>query len=306
MRGAQSAQARPHPDFNPSPALSSGYPATAGDMILRCGAFRLPLSRPLIMGIVNVTPDSFTDGGKFLETASAIAHARRLIGEGADLLDIGGQSTRPGALPVALEQELQRVLPVVEALRGDGVPLSVDTNKAEVMGAALAAGASMINDISALEGAGAMAAVAASDCAVCLMHKQNDPATMQLAPHYDDVVAEVKGYLRARVDAARSSGIARERIVIDPGFGFGKTMAHNLRLLRDFAQFGELGVAVLAGLSRKSTIGKITGREVGERVFGSVAAALLAVERGARVVRVHDVAATRDALAVYSAMMQAQ
>ena len=254
------------------------------------------------MGIVNVTPDSFSDGGRFLDAQDAVAHARRLIAEGADILDIGGESSRPGALPVPAEQELARVLAVVEALRDAAVPISVDTSKPAVMRAVLAAGASMINDICAFESEGAVAAVAASDCAVCMMHKQNDPATMQRAPHYDDVVGEVKAYLEKRAAALKLAGIATSRMVVDPGFGFGKTVAHNFELLRELAQFRGIGAAVLAGWSRKSTLGTVTGRPADARIHGSVAAALLAVERGADVVRVHDVAATRDALAVYLAM----
>jgi dihydropteroate synthase len=292
MRSAVSAQAsEPHSEVTGA--------------ILRCGRYRLQLARPLIMGVVNVTPDSFADGGRFLEKSRAIGHALRLRDEGADILDIGGESTRPAAKPVSIDEELQRVIPVIEALADAGVPLSVDTSKPEVMRAALAAGASMINDISALESAASLALAAKSDCAVCLMHKQNDPATMQLAPYYKDVVAEVKAYLAARVAAAEAAGIAPDRIVIDPGFGFGKTVAHNLTLLHELGQFTSLGVALLAGLSRKSTIGQITGRAVDARVHGSVAAALLAVERGAAIVRVHDVAATRDALAVYIAVRDA-
>jgi dihydropteroate synthase len=281
--------------------IASAHP----DSILRCGSYRLSLSRPLIMGIVNVTPDSFADGGRYFCKSQALEHALRLLDEGADILDIGGESTRPGALPVTVDDELQRVLPVVEALRGKGVPLSVDTSKPDVMRAVLAAGASMINDICALEPASSMTAVSATDCAVCLMHKQNDPATMQTAPYYRDVVAEVKAYLAARVAAVVAAGIARERIVIDPGFGFGKNAAHNLLLLRELRQFTDLGVPVLAGLSRKSTVGQVTGRTVEARVHGSVAAALLAVERGAALVRVHDVAATRDALAMFGAVRDA-
>jgi dihydropteroate synthase len=257
------------------------------------------------MGIVNVTPDSFADGGHYFDKARAVEHAQRLIDEGADILDIGGESTRPGAEAISAGEEMRRVLPVVEALRGNGVPVSVDTNKAEVMHAALAAGASMINDISALRFGEAMAVVAKSDCGVCLMHMQNDPATMQAAPHYEDVVGEIKAYLSARVVAAEAAGIGRERIVIDPGFGFGKTAAHNLVLLRELGEFASLGVPVLVGWSRKSTIGRITGRATEDRVHGSVAAALMAVERGAAIVRVHDVAATRDALAMHSAVLGA-
>jgi dihydropteroate synthase len=257
------------------------------------------------MGIVNVTPDSFADGGRYFDKTRAFEHARRLIDEGADILDIGGESTRPGAEAVSAEEEMRRVLPVVEALVGTGVPVSVDTNKAEVMQRALAAGASMINDVSALRSVAAMAVVAQSDCAVCLMHMRDDPRTMQNAPRYLDVVGEIKAYLASRIAAAESAGISRDRIAIDPGFGFGKTAAHNLVLLRELVKFTALGVPVLVGWSRKSTIGKITGRATEDRVHGSVAAALLAVERGAAIVRVHDVAATRDALAMHSAMVGA-
>jgi dihydropteroate synthase len=273
--------------------------------VFRCGSYTFALSRPLIMGIVNVTPDSFADGGRYFDKARAVEHAQRLIDEGADILDIGGESTRPGAEAISAAEEMRRVLPVVEAVSGKGVPVSVDTNKAEVMQRALAAGASMINDISALRSAEAMAVVAQSACAVCLMHMQNDPATMQTAPHYEDLVGEIRAYLSARVAAAEAAGIDRERIVIDPGFGFGKTAAHNLVLLRELAEFTGLGVPVLVGWSRKGTIGRITGRATEDRVHGSVAAALMAVERGAAIVRVHDVAATRDALAMHSAVLDA-
>ena len=255
------------------------------------------------MGVVNVTPDSFSDGGQFTNSAQAVAHARRLIAEGADIVDIGGESTRPGSLPVALEEERRRVLPVVEQLAGCGVPISIDTQKPDLMREAIAAGASMVNDINALGAAGAMEAVAGTTVAVCLMHKQGDPRTMQQNPRYEDVVREVRDFLAQRITAAERAGIERARIMVDPGFGFGKTFEHNLALLRELGQVAALGVAVLAGLSRKSMLGKITGREVGERVFASVAAALIAVEKGTRIVRVHEVAATRDALAVWSAVM---
>jgi dihydropteroate synthase len=271
-------------------------------MYLQCGKFRLSLSRPLIMGVINVTPDSFSDGGKYAITEQAAAHAAVMIEEGADILDIGGESTRPGALPVTLDEERRRVLPLVERLANCGIPVSVDTQKTELMREAIAAGASMINDINALSGPGALEAVAATSAAACLMHKQGDPHTMQRDPQYGDVVAEVRGFLAARVDAAQRGGISLDRLVIDPGFGFGKTLEHNLALLRGFAQIVELGVPVLAGLSRKSMLGKITGREAGDRIFASVAAALVAVEKGASIVRVHDVAATRDALAVWNAV----
>ena len=271
-------------------------------MFLQCGKFQLSLARPLVMGVVNVTPDSFSDGGKYLDTRQAVAHARSLISEGADILDVGGESTRPGAQPVTLEDERRRVLPVIEALAGCGVPVSVDTQKPVVMREAVAAGAAMINDINAFSAAGALEAVVGSQVAVCFMHKQGDPQTMQRNPGYGDVLEEVLAYLQSRVAAAQRAGIARDRLVIDPGFGFGKSQQHNLALLRELKRFAALGLPVLAGLSRKSMLGTITGREVGGRVFASVAAALIAVQNGAAIVRVHDVAATRDALAVWDAI----
>jgi dihydropteroate synthase len=270
--------------------------------LLHCGRFRLALDRPLVMGVVNVTPDSFSDGGRFLDARHAVGHARALIAEGADLLDIGGESTRPGAAAVALDEERRRVLPVLEALADCGVPVSVDTQKPQLMREALAAGAAMVNDINALAAPGAIEAVAGSGAAVCLMHMRGEPRTMQHDPRYGDVVAEVRAFLEARVRAVEAAGIGRERIVIDPGFGFGKTFEHNLELLRALGQFAGLGLPVLAGLSRKSMLGAITGRAVGERLFASVAAALIAAQKGAAIVRVHDVAATRDALAVWSAV----
>jgi dihydropteroate synthase len=270
--------------------------------MLRAGRYTLDLTRPLIMGVVNVTPDSFSDGGRYSETDLAVAHARKLIDEGADILDIGGESTRPGALPVTPEQERDRVLPVLEALAGGPVPISVDTRTPALMRAALATGASMINDISALEAAAALAIVARSDAAVCLMHKQGDPQTMQDNPVYGEVVGEVAAYLQSRIAACTAAGISKDRIVIDPGFGFGKTLEHNLELLRGLADIASLGAPVLAGLSRKGMLGRITGRSVDERVHASVAAALIAVQNGARIVRVHDVAATRDALRVWCAV----
>lgn len=255
------------------------------------------------MGIVNVTPDSFSDGGRHFGAAEAVAHARRLVDEGADLLDVGGESTRPGAAPVGVQEELDRVMPVVEAFSGGPVPVSVDTGKPEVMRAALAAGAAMINDVHGLRAPGALEAAAASQAGVCVMHMQGEPRTMQVAPVYADVVAEVGAFLRARVAACETAGIGRERILADPGFGFGKTTVHNLELLRRLRELAAAaGVPLLAGLSRKSMLGQLTGRPVGERVHASVAAALVAVARGAAVVRVHDVAATRDALAVWRAV----
>ncbi len=271
-------------------------------MILQCGKYRLALDRPLIMGVINVTPDSFFDGGHYSRPDAAAGHARRLIDEGADLLDIGGESTRPGAAVVSLDEERRRVLPVLEALLAADIPLSVDTQKPELMREAAAAGAAMINDVNGFEAAGALQAVSGNDCAVCIMHKQGQPQTMQQAPQYRDVVSEVDAYLRARIAAAEAAGIARSRMVIDPGFGFGKTLAHNLSLLRELGQVAAIGVPVLAGLSRKSMIGALTGREVGGRMSGSVAAALIAAQHGAAILRVHDVAATRDALAVWTAV----
>jgi dihydropteroate synthase len=276
--------------------------AGARPSLLRAGRFILPLDRPLIMGVVNVTPDSFSDGGRFLDPARAIEHAGQLIAEGADILDVGGESTRPGAVPISEAEEAARVLPVLEGLADAAVPISVDTRRPALMRAALERGASMINDIQALTAPGALDAVGRSDCAVCLMHMQGEPGTMQSAPAYADVVAEVRAFLAARAAACEAAGIARERLVIDPGFGFGKTNRHNLLLLRALPELAALGLPVLAGLSRKAMLGRITGRGVGERLAGSVAAAMLAVERGAAIVRVHDVAATRDALAVLRAV----
>ncbi len=271
-------------------------------MVLHCGSFRLDLSRPLVMGIVNVTPDSFSDGGRHFARDTALAHAHELIAEGAAILDIGGESTRPGAAPVGMQEELDRVMPVLEGLRGAPLPLSIDTRKPGVMRAALAAGASMVNDIAALQEPGALPAVAASDTAVCLMHKQGDPQTMQSQPYYADVLGEVKEFLRVRVAAAEAAGIARERIVVDPGFGFGKALGHNRALLRELAALCELRVPILAGLSRKSMLGAITGQDVEHRLPASLAAALIAVQRGASIVRVHDVRATVDALKVWEAV----
>ena len=249
------------------------------------------------MGVVNITPDSFSDGGRFLEPEAAVLHARRLAEEGADLIDIGGESTRPGAEPLSEAQELERVLPVLEKI--PDLCVSVDTRRPRVMREVLAAGASMINDVDALTAPGALEAVAGTNCAVCLMHKKGEPATMQRDPHYDDVVGEVKDFLKQRVDAALGAGIAAARIVVDPGFGFGKTMEHNLELLGRLSELSEL--PILAGLSRKSTVGTLTGRAVGERLAGSLTLALLALQAGARILRVHDVKETRDVIAVWEA-----
>lgn len=254
------------------------------------------------MGIVNVTPDSFSDGGRFLATDQAVAHARQLVEDGADVLDIGGESTRPGAQAVSEEEEIQRVVPVIEALLALNVPLSVDTMKPGVMRAALAAGADLVNDVNALQAEGAMDAVANSYAAVCLMHMQGQPATMQQAPRYGDAVAEVEDYLLERASAAQAAGIAAERIVLDPGFGFGKTLDHNLALFRELPRLVSKGYPILAGLSRKSMLGTITGRPVEQRLHASIAAALMAAERGARILRVHDVAATCDAIKIWKAI----
>jgi len=260
------------------------------------------LDRPLIVGIVNTTPDSFSDGGACLDAGPAIAHALKLAEAGADILDIGGESTRPGAQAVSADEELCRVLPVVEALVDRGLCVSIDTRKPEVMRAAIAAGAAMVNDVAALRAPGALDAVAASDAAVCLMHMQGEPRTMQQEPAYADVVREVGDFLMARVAACEAAGIARTRLMVDPGFGFGKTLAHNLSLLAHLDRLVAPDLPVLAGMSRKSMLGALTGRAVDEREFAGVAAHLAAVMRGARAVRVHDVAAMRDALAVWNAL----
>ena len=251
------------------------------------------------MGVVNITPDSFSDGGRFLEPQAAVSHARRLAAEGADIVDIGGESTRPGAEPVSEQEELRRVLPVLEKI--SDLCVSVDTRRAAVMKPLLAAGASMINDVQALSEPYALEAIAATGCAVCLMHMKGTPATMQREPHYDDVVAEVKSFLRGAVRKARFAGIGADRIVVDPGFGFGKTAGHNLQLLRRLKEFADLEVPLLAGLSRKATIGKLTGRPVEERLAGSLTMALLALQGGAKILRVHDVKETRDLIAVWQA-----
>jgi len=270
---------------------------------LQCGRFRVALTRPLVMGVVNITPDSFSDGGRYLDPNAAITHAHKLVEQGADLLDLGAESSRPGAAAVvSASEELRRLLPVLRGLRDVSIPLSVDTMKPEVMRAALAEGATMINDINALRAEGAVAALAASDAAVCLMHMQGIPGTMQQNPRYDDVVAEVGAFLQDRLATVRAAGIASERVVVDPGFGFGKTLEHNLELLRHLRQFDALGVPLLAGWSRKSSLGAITGKPAGERLAASIAAALIAAQNGAAILRVHDVAETCDALRVLAAV----
>ena len=273
---------------------------------LHAGRFVLSLQRPLIMGILNVTPDSFSDGGRYLLPDAARARAEAMLAEGADLLDIGGESTRPNAPLVSEQEEIDRVLPVLEALRDYPVPISLDTRRTAVMRAGLALGVDLINDVAALEDEGAIAEGAAAAAAVCLMHKQGTPQTMQQAPQYRDVVAEVIDYLAARAHAAQAGGIAASRLLVDPGFGFGKTVEHNYALLARLGECARLA-PVLAGLSRKSMLGAVTGQDVpARRVAASVAAALLACQHGAAIVRVHDVAETRDALAVWQAMRATQ
>jgi dihydropteroate synthase len=271
---------------------------------LDCAGRILKLDRPRVLGIVNVTPDSFADGGEHATLETAVAHGLKLAEEGADALDVGGESTRPGARDVGIDEELRRVIPVVERLaRETTLPISIDTSKPEVMRAAVAAGAGMINDVYALRRDGALDAAASLGVPVVLMHMQGEPRSMQEAPRYEDVVADVHRFLAERIFAAEMSGIDKKRIVVDPGFGFGKTSAHNLLLLAQFERFTELGVPVLAGLSRKKTIGELTGRDdPHERVHGSVASAVIAAQRGARLLRVHDVAATVDALRVWNAV----
>lgn len=271
-------------------------------MIWQTSRFRIDLARPRVMGIVNVTPDSFSDGGRHHEASAAFAHCDRLLEEGADILDIGGESTRPGAQMPDVAEELRRVLPVVRHAVGLGVPVSVDTSRPEVIEAALAAGADIINDVRALQWPGALAAVAAHGSAgVCLMHMQGQPATMQQAPSYHNVLAEVQAFLAGRLAQVRAAGIDARRIVLDPGYGFGKTLDHNLQLFRGQASLMALGLPLLVGWSRKGTLGQITGRPAGERLVASVAAALAALQHGARIVRVHDVAATVDAVKVWQA-----
>lgn len=270
--------------------------------VLHCGRFRIDLSVPRIMAIVNVTPDSFSGDGLGQDVGAALARAEAAVAAGAELLDVGGESSRPGSEAVSEQEELDRVMPLVERLSEWPVPVSVDTVKPGVMRAAIAAGAALINDINAFRAPGAIEAVAASDAALCVMHMQGQPRTMQHAPHYDDVVGEVMHFLGERVAVLRAAGVADARMVLDPGFGFGKTLEHNLALLRDLERLRKGGLHVLVGMSRKTMLGQITGRSVEQRVAAGVAAALFAVERGARIVRTHDVATTRDALAVWMAL----
>jgi dihydropteroate synthase len=273
--------------------------------VLRCGRFELDLAKPRIMAVINVTPDSFSGDGVDGKVDAALVRAEAALAAGADILDIGGESSRPGAEPVSEQEELDRLLPVVERLATWPVPVSVDTVKPVVMREVLRAGATMINDINGFRAAGAIDAVSDGAAALCVMHMLGEPRTMQRDPYYRDVLAEVRAFLAERVAVLRDAGVAAERICVDPGFGFGKTPAHNLALLRGIEKLAALGYPVLAGLSRKSLIGQITGRPVAQRMVGSVAAALLAVQNGARIVRVHDVAETRDALKVWEAVRSA-
>jgi dihydropteroate synthase len=272
----------------------------------RCGRFLFDFAsrnRPIVMGILNATPDSFSDGGKYRTVKDALAQAELMISQGVELIDVGGESTRPGAEPVSLQEELDRVLPVIEGLKDCGVPLSIDTYKAETMRQALRAGVHCVNDIWALRQEGAVNAVLESpNCGIVLMHMQRDPVTMQFHPKYRDVLAEVKQFLSERADLLKAQGVEHERIAIDPGFGFGKSLEHNLKMLSNFQSFEELGYPVLAGISRKSMIGKITGKDTNERVAPSVAAAIMAADRGAKIVRVHDVPETVDALKLWEAV----
>jgi dihydropteroate synthase len=280
---------------------------SAPTVLLRCADRTLDLSRPRVMGVLNVTPDSFSDGGKFLSVAAAVEQGVCMAAEGAALIDVGGESTRPGAEPVSEGEELRRVIPVIERLRAatDAV-ISIDTSKPAVIRAAAAAGAGLVNDVRALREPGAIEAVAASGCAVCLMHMQGEPRTMQRAPHYEDVVAEVRAFLAERAAACREAGIETARLVVDPGFGFGKNTEHNLTLLGHLQELAADGLPVLVGLSRKSMLGTLTGREPGERVAGSVALAVIAALNGARIVRAHDVAPTVDALKLVGAVAGAR
>lgn len=272
----------------------------------QCGRFEFALERPILMGIVNVTPDSFFDGGQHDQADAAIAHARKLASEGAHILDIGGESTRPGAAPVSLEVELARVMPVLEAMKDTGVALSIDTCKPEVMRAALAMGADIINDVTGMRDPHARAVVAEhATCGVCVMHMQGEPRTMQLEPHYEDVVREVLEALLQQARSVEQLGVSRSRISIDPGLGFGKTVAQNYRLVAELETIVASGYPVVFGASRKSMLGAVTGRSVDQRLAGSVAAALAGVEHGAKVLRVHDVGETRDALMIWQSVKDA-
>ncbi len=272
-------------------------------LVLDCGGRALDLSRTAVMGILNVTPDSFSDGGIFLSRDAAVAHALTLVEEGADIIDVGGESTRPGAQAVSVQEELDRVIPVIETIaRAVPLPISIDTSKPEVMRAAVSAGAGLINDVRALRATGAVETVAALEVPVCLMHMQGEPRSMQHHPVYTDVVVEVRDFLRERIETCVAAGISRDRIIVDPGFGFGKTAEHNLELLRRLGELRVLGAPILAGLSRKSMIGALLGLPVAQRLHASVALALIAVQNGATMLRVHDVRATREAIRMFEAV----
>jgi dihydropteroate synthase len=275
----------------------------APPVLLRCADKTVDLSQPLVMGVLNVTPDSFSDGGRFLSVEAAVEQGARMADEGAAFIDVGGESTRPGAAAVDVDEEARRVLPVIERLRTlTSAVISVDTSKPQLMRSAAAAGAGLINDVRALREPGALDAALQSGCAVCLMHMQGEPRTMQHSPRYDDVVNEIRTFLAARTRACRDAGFAAERVVVDPGFGFGKTLEHNLQLLRRLPELVADGAPVLVGLSRKSMLGTLTHRQADERLAGSVALAVIAAQAGARIIRAHDVAATVDALKVVVAL----
>ena len=274
-------------------------------MLFNCGKFQLNLHRPHVMGIVNVTPDSFSDGGRFSKANLALEHALSLIEQGADILDVGGESTRPNAVPVSLQEELDRVIPVIEGLVNQiNIPISIDTYKPQVMQAAIDAGASIVNDVRALQESGAIDMIAASNVGVCLMHMQGTPQTMQINPQYNDVVAEVKAFLQQRLVACEEAGIVKNRILLDPGFGFGKTRVHNITLIQHLARFASLGQPLLVGLSRKSVLGQVTGNDVDARLYSSIAASVISAMVGAKILRVHDVKATVEALKVVMAIQQ--
>jgi dihydropteroate synthase len=278
-----------------------------GSRYLRCGARRLDLSTPVVMGVLNVTPDSFSDGGRFVELAAAVAHARRMVEEGAAIVDVGGESTRPGSVRPSTAEEIRRVVPVVRAIAAElDVVISVDTSTAEVAAEAIAAGAGLVNDVRGLGDPRTLSTTASAGVAACVMHMQGEPGTMQDDPRYGDVVGEVRAWLESRLRACRAAGVPEDAIVVDPGFGFGKTVEHNLALLDALESFRALGAPVLVGLSRKSMLGRLTGRAADARLAGSVALAALAAERGADIVRAHDVAATVDAVKVGAALRRAR
>lgn len=272
-------------------------------MKFHCGQFTIDLAAPRVMGIINVTPDSFSDGGKYAHTQKAVEHALALVAQGADILDIGGESTRPNATPVGLQEELDRVIPVIELLAKQvSIPISIDTYKPKVMQAALDAGASIINDVRALQEEGALEVAAKSSAGICLMHMQGTPQTMQQNPHYENVTNDVKSFLKARLQASIDAGIDASRILLDPGFGFGKTREHNITLIRELESFVELGQPLLVGLSRKSVLGQVTGNDVDARLYASIAASVIAAMKGAKILRVHDVSATVQALKIVTAI----